>query len=160
MPRSTSIPAPLAAALFLVIAGAGCDPQAPGASGTMTLGAGVDVSGFPILVLRTFANASGPYDSSAPIPADAYRDYEATASITFPYHYTVGGGVGVSDVGDWQMVAWLSHRTRAELTQATNSDPGDPVCSVAYRVRGCNGMGGYCGVTSGVDCVLAPPPSP
>jgi hypothetical protein len=122
----------------------------------MTLDPGVDASAFQTLVMRTFANTSGPYDTSKPIPADAYRDEALVAAITFPYRYEVGGGIGSSDIGDWQMVAWLSHRAPADLLRAAGADPGDPRCSVAYRVGSCGlGPDGFCGVTSGVDCVLA-----
>ena len=157
MPRLTFIPVALLAAIALT----GCDPQAPGASGTMTLGPGVDATAFQTLSMRTFANASGTFDSSTPIPADAYWDTESIAAITFPYQYFVGGAVGTSAVGEWRMVAWLSHRTSADLVRATGPDPGDPLCSVAYHVGGCGvGLSGYCGVTGGVDCILASSPVP
>jgi hypothetical protein len=157
MLRLTFVPVALVAAMALT----GCDPQAPGASGTMTLGPGVDATAFQTLSLRTFANASGTFDPSTPIPADAYWDTESTAAITFPYRYSVGGPVGTSAVGDWQMFAWLSHRTMVDLIRATGPDPGDPSCSVAYRVGGCGaGLSGYCGITGGVDCVLVSSPVP
>jgi hypothetical protein len=121
----------------------------------MTLGAGVDAKAFQALELRTFA---GPYDPSQPIPAGAYEDHESLAAITFPYKYVVGGGVGSSTVGSWQLVAWLSARTAPQASLLTGPDPGDASCSVAYTVGGCGpGQGGYCGVTPNVDCALTLP---
>jgi hypothetical protein len=148
--------------LFLSIAAAGCDPEAPGASGTMSLGSGVDATTFQTLEIRTFADTSDLYDQSQPIPSDADRDTKPVAGITFPHRYLVGGGIGSSNVGTWRLVAWLSHRALADADQATNFDPGDAFCSVPYRVQGCGvGLDGYCGVTGAVDCILAPwPPGP
>lgn len=142
---------------LVVVGTTGCDPEAPGAAGTITLDADVDATVYQALALRTFA---GPYDPSQPIPSTADREDEAVAAITFPHRYQVGGGIGSSNVGDWQLVAWLSHRTLVDLNAATGPDAGDPRCSLAYRVGGCTGMGGYCGVTAGVDCVLVPSPVP
>jgi hypothetical protein len=139
------------------VGGAGCDPEAPGASGEITLASGLDETVFTTLALRTFANASGPYDPSQPIPADADRGDRPLTAVTFPYHYDVGGGIGTSKFQSWQMVAWLSRRTLEQLRDAVRSDSGDPFCSVAYRAIPCGiGVGGYCGVASGVDCVLQP----
>jgi hypothetical protein len=155
MPRLTFVP--VFALLLAVLGTAACDPEAPGATGSVTLAPGVDATAFQTLALRTFANESGPYDLSQPIPANAERDYVAAAGLTFPHHYSVGGGIGSSLIGDWQLVAWLSHRTPSELNQADGFDPGDALCSVAYHVRGCGaGTRGYCGVTAGVNCELAP----
>ena len=59
MPRLTSAAVALPIALFLSIAAGGCDPDAPGASGTMTLGAGVNPASFQALAIRSFPNWSG-----------------------------------------------------------------------------------------------------
>jgi hypothetical protein len=156
--RALSTKIVLFALLSIAAAGAaGCDPEAPGASGTITLAPGVDATAFVTLTLRTFANASGPYDPSQPIPLDADRDDRPLTAVTFPFRYDVGGGIGTSKFQSWQMVAWLSRHSLDDLRDAVRFDPGDPFCSVAYRASPCGlGTAGYCGVATGVDCVLQP----
>ena len=160
MVRLTRLPRALPLLALLSIAApfaAGCDPEAPGASGTLTLGAAVDAASFQTLAIRTFANESGPWDPSMVIPADADKADEAVSAVKFPHPYRVGGEVGSSPVGDWQLVAWLSHRSEVDLRQAASLDPGDAFCTVAYHPTACSlGTRGYCGVVAGVNCQLAP----
>jgi len=82
---------------LLPMALAGCDPGGPGASGTVTLGAGVDPAAFAILELRAFAPAGATY---APATNDIagqpglFRKSIPLAGITFPCDYELGGGLG------------------------------------------------------------------
>jgi len=159
LPRLRSVPGALPIALFLSIAAGGCDPDAPGASGTISLGSGVDATAFQALAIRSFPNWLGAYDPSMQIEGDAYQENEAVAALEFPYQYRISGTVGTSRYADWEMVAWLSHRPPGDLIDWTGPEPGDARCSVAFRVAACGYQGGYCGVTSGVDCVLAASPA-
>lgn len=159
MPRLTSVAAALPIALFLSMAGSGCDPDAPGASGTITLGTGVDAASFQSLTVRSFPNWAGTFGPSSEIPSDAYQEDVAIAAIKFPYPYRVSGTVGTSGYANWEMVAWLSPLEPAVLADFPGPNPGDAFCAVAYRVAPCGFQGGYCGVTNGVDCVLLPMPA-
>lgn len=141
---------------------AGCDPEGPGASGVISLGTGVDASGFEMLEIYAFANESqAAFDPAQPIPRvaeEAYNYGEVLAEIVFPFSYRVGGAVGLTRVPSWMLVAWLSHRQRSELPRIVLS-PGDIFCAVPFRIRACEGWGfkggDYCTVTPHVDCELA-----
>src|SRR5262245_53626070 len=151
-------------ALSAAMAGlAACDPQGPGASGVIGLGAGVDACGFETLEIYAFANESeAAFDPARPI-TEVSREVEhwrgTSCELGYPLSYKVGGDIGSSDVPTWMLVAWLSHTPWSEPSNATVA-PGDVFCAVPFRLQVCGSYGGFCAVTPDVACVLsevAPP---
>ncbi len=143
-------------ALCAALAGvAGCDPTGPGASGVISLGAGIDASGFETLEMYAFANESqAAFDPSQPISGELEHRRETLAAIDFPFAYQVGGSVGITTVPTWTFVAWLSHTPASEPSNATVA-PGDVFCAVPFRIRSCSGGSDFCAVTPDVACELA-----
>jgi hypothetical protein len=131
---------------------AGCSYYGPGSSGVISLGPGLDLSGYQTLALRAFDNRRGSFDPSGPVPA-GYAINQPLAPLTLPWPYRIGGAVNEqSDYADWMFVAWLSHRTAEELDGADVDmlDPGDLFCVVPFRLPDDTH-----GIASHVDCVLA-----
>lgn len=58
--------------------------------------------------------------------------------------------MGTSNDKDWRLVAWLS----SSATLPDHPEPADPWCTARFALGDCDGFGGYCGVTSGVDCTI------
>lgn len=126
-----------ATALLLATA---CDPAAPYATGTLSLGAGIDPSGYQSLGIRFEPTApdtgSHPRTSSVPL-----------SGVTFPYPYGAGGGIGTSEVRIWRLTAWLSP------TDPAGDEPaaGDPRAVREVDVGDCrNG----CRSTTGIDLAI------
>jgi len=139
--------------LVLVTPGvAGCSYLGPGSSGVISLGPGLDASGYQTLALRAFDNRRGSYDPTGPVPA-GYAINQPLAPLTLPWPYRIGGAINEhSDYSDWMFVAWLSHRTAEDLESADVDmpDPGDLFCVVPFVLPE-DGKG----IASHVDCVLA-----
>lgn len=147
---------PFALFLLLLLSGVfGCDPGGPGASGTISLGAGIDHSKFATLAIRIFPDARADFDPAAPLPAASgggpqARD-EPLSALQFPYRYQLGEPLGTTPDRDWRLVAWLSRATGNVPAIA----PGDVFCTVRFQIAGCGlFVGGYCGNTDGTDCTL------
>jgi len=135
-----------------------CDPEGPGARGSISLGKNVDPASYTTLAVAIFPDGKADLDPSAAI--DATLPNYLTESLVpatgrpqpamlFPYQYELGEPLGTTPDQDWRMVAWLS-RTAAPTQIVT----GDVFCSARFHVRGCGLAGGHCGVTTGVDCTL------
>ena len=130
---------------------AGCSFIGPGSSGVISVGSGLDASGFQALAMRAFANPSRTFDPSRTVPA-GYSINQPLAALTLPYPYRIGGTLNESsDFSDWMFVAWLSHRTAEELDLGEDDrpEPGDLFCAVPFRLPD-----GSHGVAPNVNCVL------
>jgi hypothetical protein len=147
--------ASIIASLCMLLTVTGCpmgDPEGPGASGFLALGAGIDASTFQSLEVRGFPNA-GPFDPKALLPSSLlfWRTGATVRDVTFPFHYEVGEGIGTTMTRDWRLVAWLSHRA----SDVVAIEKGDVYCTVVFSIRSCGVQyGDYCGVTQGVGCTL------
>lgn len=135
----------------LAVALAGCDPAGPGAAGTVSASATIDAPTWTTLVIGVFADPTGTFDPSKPLPADALTSIEELRSAPLPHRYEVGGGVGTTPTRDWRMVAWLTKRPGGPFTSV---ERGDAFCTTRFTIAGCGAFGGYCGTTHGVDCTI------
>ncbi len=136
-------------AILAVVALGGCEPAGPGVSGQIRLKEGRDGSGFSTLSLRAFPDATSSFDKAA-VPAGVGLTGRADVStITFPHRYHVEQAMGASNERDWRLVAWLSNGDAPE-----HPEPSDPWCTTRFVLGDCDGFGGYCGTTGGVDCTL------
>jgi len=146
--RVVDVSAKLCAAVALL---AGCDPEGPGANGTISLASSVDPAGFATLQLRAYPDSEKDFDpTKIPSSTNAERGV-ALSDVTFPYHYDVGDSIGTSDSSHWRMVAWLSRDTQLPARPAAE----EPFCSAAFELEACSaGFGGYCKVSGEVDCTI------
>ena len=146
--RAVGVSAKLCAAAVLL---GGCDPEGPGADGTVSLASSVDPSGFATLQLRAYPDSAKDFDpAKIPSSTNAERGI-ALSEVTFPYHYDVGEGIGTSDSSHWRMVAWLSHDPALPARPAAD----EPFCSAPFELKACSaGFGGYCTVSGEVDCTI------
>ncbi len=139
------------------LAMAGCDPQGPGASGTIHLGEGVKATDFTVLRLRAAPDTGAPFDPSAPSFPSADGDgstwdpqSEDLSVVTFPHDYTIDEGIGTTPHERWRLFAWLS-------TSSDGGAPasGEPYGTTAFTIDSCGvGFGDYCSVTEGVDLTI------
>src|SRR5690242_18989547 len=94
-------------ALPLLLALAACDPQGPGARGTITLGATATTAGASSLEIRAFASTAQTFAPSNAIPAPVFCNSETLpvplASVTFSYDYEIDCGVGLTTHRKWQV---------------------------------------------------------
>jgi hypothetical protein len=133
---------------------AGCDPAGPGAAGTISTKA-IDPSSYQSLVVRAFPDNGQPFDPKNDLPASGMPpdDVQPLKTVSLPYRYTLGGGLGNTDRRDWRLVAWLSKKpSDSELSRI---EPGDAFCTVRFALDGCGWQfGGYCDTKARVDCVI------
>src|SRR5262245_55047781 len=136
---------------------AACDVEGVGSTGVISLGPGVDKTAFATLVARSFADPSATFDPSQPVPGGVGPATEPLGLLTFPYPYSNRGAVNqTSDVRDWLLIAWLSHRAHdAPAADFRRLDPGDLYCTAPFANVECPFPGGsYCGTTPHVDCTI------
>jgi hypothetical protein len=158
MVRRTSV---LAGVIAVSALASGCipfgDPEGPGAAGNISLGAGVDASGFQTLVVRAVPDQGDPFDpahpqftGSAPDRESAWdADVESLEGATFPHPYQVGAVLGTTSQQRWRVFAWLSASADGS---GDGPKTGEPFGTAAFDVDGCGGgYGGYCAVKMGVD---------
>jgi hypothetical protein len=146
--RSAAVLARLVAVTALL---GGCDPEGPGAKGTISIDPSVDPSGFATLQIRAYPDSEKDFDpAKMPATSNAQQGL-ALSQVTFPHFYDVGEGVGTSDSSHWRMVAWLSHDVQLPAKPAA----ADPLCSAPFDLKACSaGFGGYCTVAGDVDCII------
>jgi hypothetical protein len=137
------------AALSMVMA---CDSAGPGVSGTISLGTHVRPSDFATLQIRAYPDPGGTFDPTK-IPGQALNDTEPS-SVAFPFSYDVFDALGTASSPKWRLVAWLSHHPGSDGLSVVPED-GDVYCTAPVTLAACDKFGGYCGVTSGVDCTLS-----
>jgi len=130
-----------------------CDPEAPGATGTVDLGPGADTSGFSWLHVAAHADADGELQVSD-LVLESGQPFEdivsrrvALSDVSFPWSYELGGGVGATEIESWRVTAWIG-ATEDEVPVS-----GDLWGSTPFEVAKCGRMG-FCGVRSGVDVVI------
>src|SRR5438128_2493192 len=96
--------------LLTLLLAPGCDPQAPGASGTLSLPAGAQVPAgadrVQVVALPDAPGAATGHPDGGLLSAE--RTTLSLADAGFPLPYTVAGGVGTSPRSDWRVVAWLA----------------------------------------------------
>ncbi len=129
-----------------------CDPQAPGATGTIDLDPSIDPAGYGWLQIVAHADRDGAFQVADLDPdklgGDLIHDNFPLGDVSFPFDYTLGYGVGSTEIPTWRVTAWLS------VEQAvTAPEVGDPWASASFEVHKCGNMG-YCGRTDGVDLVI------
>jgi hypothetical protein len=130
---------------------AACDPAGPGVSGTIRLGTDARPAAFATLQIRAYPDPGGPFDPTN-LPSHALSDAELS-SVAFPFAYDVFDPLGTASSPNWRLVAWLSHHPGSDGLSVVPED-GDVYCTAPVTIASCGGFGGYCGVTSGVDCTL------
>jgi hypothetical protein len=138
-----------AASLWTVMA---CDPSGPGVSGTISLGSSVRPSDFTTLQIRAYPDPGDGFDPTR-LPGEALNDTESS-SVAFPFSYNVFDALGTASSPKWRLVAWLSHHPGSDGISVVPED-GDVYCTAPVTLASCGSFGGYCGVTSGVDCTLS-----
>jgi hypothetical protein len=127
----------------------GCDPEGPGASGKISLGAQVNAMDFASLEIRIYPDANESFDPAQMPSAFPATSSQTVAQITFPFAYSVGEGPNTSDEPRWRMVAWLTNAAAPERPAS-----GEPFCSAPFELDSCGSFGDYCAVTGGVDCTI------
>lgn len=142
----------------------GCDPEGPGARGTITLSSDVVVGNATSLEIRAFADSAGTFSEGDPIPPEAGCESETLSvplsEVTFPYAYEIGCGIGISEHAQWEVVAFL-----ATTAGQAAIHPGDWYGLRPFTVHACgSGFEGRCGITDSVDLeigsqALAAPPN-
>ncbi len=149
------------ALLSLATAGlGGCvpfgDPAGPGASGEISLGAGVETEGFKSLALRATPASDGDFDPTAPSFRDAdgegsgwYESRHDLAEATFPFEYSISETLGTTPHQRWRLFAWLS-----KGVDESRPASGEPYGTVVFEVEDCGSFGDYCGVTRTVDLAI------
>ncbi len=160
--------------LMMAAVGTGCipfgDPEGPGASGSISLGKGVDASAFKTLKIIAVVDTGVPFDPAHPVftaPApDPSSAWPATSedlnAVTFPHAYLSGDELGTTEVERWRFFAWLSAQDESIDTPEDGSAPvaepfprsGEPYGTVTFKVDGCGQYGGFCGATEGVNLTL------
>jgi hypothetical protein len=150
----------LAAMIAVSSLASGCipfgDPEGPGAAGTISLGAGVDASGFQTLVVRAVPDTGDAFDPAHPQFTASTPDGEsawdgdgaALDGATFPRAYQVGDVLGTTSQQHWRLFAWLSASADGSGDAPAT---GEPFGTAAFDVDGCGTYGGYCAVKKGVD---------
>lgn len=144
----------VAASMALGMVALGCDPIGPGASGVVRLGEGVTAEGFETLEVRIFPATKKDWTIADGVPAEGELHIQRyrLAGLSFPTVYEVSSGVGVSDEQTWRLLVWLSKEPIAGAPSKPAT--GDPWGNRTFELLPCQGFGGYCNVTSGVDVTL------
>jgi hypothetical protein len=117
----------------------------------LSVGAGFDAGSATWLEITALPDPDGGLDVLAPlsIPAIGDRVSEALSTVSFPHAYSVGLGLGTSDVSRWRVVAWVAHAPDASTIQR-----GEAFGTTTFTVAGCGCFGGYCRTTRNVDLAL------
>src|SRR6185436_4904091 len=95
--------------MMMAVLGTGCpfgDPEGPGASGTISLGASVDASAFKTLEITAIVDTGAPFDPAHPVftaPASAPSaswtpSNDDLTAVTFPHAYQSGEVLGTTEV--------------------------------------------------------------
>lgn len=142
----------LLAALF---ATAGCNPEGPGATGDIVLGAGVEAAGAKTLEIRAAPDDDPAFNSASPrFPSEKSGElWQASAKISeikFPYTYEIGETIGTSDKERYRVVAWLS-------ASGGGAEPasGEKYGTASFALAPCGEVvDDYCGVTFEVDITI------
>jgi hypothetical protein len=129
----------------------GCgDPEGPGAAGTLSLDPGIRAADYAVLEIRAYPNTGSEFDPAL-IPAEPpARLGTFLSEVTFPHAYSVSEGPNTSDVAGWRLVAWLSR----ELGSPARPAADEPFCTTVFALASCGSFGGFCKITSGVDCTI------
>ena len=144
---------------LLGLLAAGCDPGGPGVAGDVSLGASVSPAMFQTLIVRAVPDTGTAFDPAKPVfdvPPPAGETAWANTSaplmgLTFPFPYSVGGGVGTTTQEKWRLFAWLSAGTD---TAALGPKTGEPFGMTTFSVVSCEQFGDYCQTTEGVNVVI------
>lgn len=130
-----------------------CDPLAPSASGTISLGDGVDSGAFSSLEARAFPDST---DGETLVPdSSEVRTLSRSLSdgVTFPYPYEFDPRFGYSDKQRWRLLAWLSKSGGEDSVPAA----GEPFGVTTFDLGDCSdckGPGTFCAVTEGVEITI------
>ena len=143
--------------LFAILTVAACDPLGPGTTGTLTLPTG-DTTGYATLELRWFADVDAGFDLAGPPELESKQEHLTQESfplgtITFPYAYSVGTGIGISDYKIWRLVALLASDTTKMWPTGS-----EPFATGTVTIPECGGTAdGYCGDGTSLDLTLEAP---
>lgn len=137
--------------VVLALAVTGCDPEGPGARGTISLGAGADVSQAYRLEIRVFPDPEDSFEPGIAIENEELRaESLLLGEVEFPFDYEVGHALGTSDHRQWRVVAWV-----AEGSDPAWIAPGEFFGTTLFDLASCGDYyGGYCQVTGGVDVTI------
>lgn len=133
-------------ALAAIVLVAGCsadepdrslfDPAAPGARGTIDLGAGVSGQGFSTLIVRM-----------TPLGNEREMVLATRAPHDWPTEFFIGGGLGSSVVNDWILDVWLG-------ASADETQPGPAAPHASMPIETACQPNGSCQVVHGLELVL------
>ncbi len=130
------------------------DPQGPGASGTISLGSGVNTSGLTTLhIFNLVDGGSSTFDPRTLTITQEFSWNQADIDVSamgFPYEYDVGEPLGTTSTECWRVVAWLS-----KSSIASTPESGDVYGTVTYKLDDCGSYGDYCQHTPHIDIKLA-----
>jgi hypothetical protein len=166
MPSATETPLNrfFAAALCLVFAAlcTACpqsttNPIAPGAEGTVSLGAGVQPSDGVSLELRFYPSNCALPDTLFPGDCEPFEGYESASllvsTVQFPYTFSLGPeGVGATSQQEWYVMAWL-----AGTMGASAPEPGEYYGITPVLLNDCTDrcrVPCYCGRIHYVDVLI------
>ena len=139
--------------LVPVLLSAACDPQAPGASGQLTVAPEANFDEGSTLEIRLLPDDGKSFDLAAAEFVDEDRHHQASislAEIEFPFHYAIGGGIGHSEFEHWRVVAWIS-----ESEDVDRPKPGEWYATRVFSIADCGpAFSGYCGVMFDVDLAI------
>jgi hypothetical protein len=139
----------------LLAAAAGCNPEGPGATGDVSLGADVEATGSKTLEIRAAPDADPAFNPASPrFPSEKSGSlWEASANISeikFPYTYEIGETFATSDKERYRIVAWLSAAGGGEAPAS-----GEMYGTATFALAPCGeAIDDYCGVTHEVDVTI------
>ncbi len=153
MRSRTPCPWPIGVTLFL-LSMAGCNYFGPGAEGTVTLAAEVELPDVAYLHLVTCPWDQGELTSPSEQSCEGEPVYRSTQRVyrdSFPLGYHVGAvNSATSPYEHWIVVAWIS-----DQEESAWPEPGQWYGSARYDAGKCSATSSrYCGPTKGVDLTI------
>lgn len=133
------------------------NPIAPGAEGTVNLGAGVTPTDEVSLELRFYPSACANADTFYPEGCDAIQGFESASlylgTVQFPYTFSLGPeGTGATSQQEWYVLAWLSRSMGSEAPASGDYFGVEPVLLNDCSDR-CNVIC-YCGRIHNVEVMI------
>jgi hypothetical protein len=144
----------------LVFLATGCDPEGPGASGTITISNNVKREGLTRLRLRAVVRPHDAFTANAPkfprADAQSLSTNIQLDELQTSVHYDFGEVLGTTPHHRWRLFAWLEQGDSEEDFAAGSTQPphGAPYGEADFAVDSCGVGGDYCGHKGGVDLAI------